>query len=65
MEVRCCQLSESTADCSSLSEDRLVEDADEIARLYRAGYGDDSIDEELDGWADEGAWPEGQKADFS
>ena len=46
-------------ECSSPTEDRLVEDADEIARLYRVGYGDGSIDGELDGWADEGAWPEG------
>ena len=35
---------------------RPVKDADEIARLYRAGYGDGSIQEELDGWAGEGAW---------
>lgn len=37
---------------------RPVKDADEIARLYRLGYGDDSIHEELDGWVEEGAWPE-------
>ena len=33
-------------------------DAEEIARLYRAGYGGGSIHEELDGWATEGTWPE-------
>ena len=34
-------------------------EADEIARRYRAGYQDTaSIDDELAGWSDEGAWPE-------
>lgn len=59
MEFYCCQRCESTGDCSSTSEVRLVKDADDIARLYRAGYGDGAIQKELDGWADEGVWPEG------
>ena len=40
-------------------------DAEEIDRRYRAGYGAGGaasdapgIDDELDGWAAEGAWPE-------
>ena len=40
-------------------------DAEEIDRRYRAGYRDGGaapdapgIDDELDGWAAEGAWPE-------
>ena len=34
-------------------------EADEIARRYRAGYRNaDALDHELDGWADEGAWPQ-------
>ena len=34
-------------------------EADEIARRYRAGYRDSAtLDNELDGWPDEGAWPE-------
>lgn len=40
-------------------------DAEEIDRRYRAGYGDGGaapdapgIDDELNGWAAEGAWPE-------
>ena len=33
-------------------------DAEEIARLYRMGYGGGAIQDELDGWAAEGAWPE-------
>ena len=59
MERCCCKLRESAVDCSSPSEDRLVKDADQIARLYQAGYGDGSIQKELDGWAGEVAWPEG------
>ncbi len=50
---------ELTVDCSSPSGDRLVTDGDEIARLYRMGYRDGSIHEELDGWPDEGVWPGG------
>lgn len=38
---------------------RPVKDADKITRLYRMAYGDGSIDEELQGWADEGVCPEG------
>ena len=35
------------------------QDAEEIARRYRAGYCDTSpLDDELEGWAAEGAWPE-------
>ena len=34
------------------------EEAEEIARRYRAGYGDGSMDDELRGWAGEGVWPE-------
>ena len=44
--------------CSNPTEDRLAEDADEIARLYRAGYGDGAINEELSGWAAAGVWRE-------
>ena len=34
-------------------------EADEIARRYRAGYRDAAaLDNELDGWPDEGAWPD-------
>ena len=34
-------------------------DAEEIARRYRAGYCDTSgLDDELEGWTAEGAWPE-------
>ena len=40
-------------------------DAEETDRRYRAGYGDGGavpdvpgIDDEFDGWAAEGAWPE-------
>lgn len=33
-------------------------DAEEIARRYQAGYrGTASLDDELAGWASEGAWP--------
>ena len=35
------------------------QDADDIARRYREGYGDASgLDDELEGWAAEGAWPD-------
>ena len=35
------------------------QDAEEIARRYRAGYCDTSaLDDELEGWTAEGAWPE-------
>ena len=35
------------------------QDAEDIARRYRAGYGDTSdLDDELEGWAAEGAWPD-------
>ncbi len=35
------------------------QDAEEIARRYRAGYCDtSSLDDEFEGWAAEGAWPE-------
>ena len=35
------------------------QDAEDIARRYRAGYGDTSdLDDEFDGWAAEGAWPD-------
>ena len=35
------------------------QDAEDIARRYRAGYRDaSSLDDELEGWAAEGAWPE-------
>ena len=35
------------------------QDAEEIARRYRAGYCDtSSLDDEFEGWAGEGAWPE-------
>ena len=34
------------------------QDAKEIARRYRAGYRDTTgLDDELEGWAAEGAWP--------
>ena len=34
-------------------------EADEIARRYRAGYQDAAtLDGDLDGWPDAGAWPE-------
>lgn len=34
-------------------------DAEDIAHRYRAGYGDAAgVDAELEGWTDEGAWPE-------
>ena len=34
-------------------------DAEEITRRYRAGYLDTAVlDEELEGWAAEGTWPE-------
>ena len=34
-------------------------DAEDIAHRYRTGYGDAAgVDAELEGWADEGAWPE-------
>ena len=34
-------------------------DAEDIARQYRAGYRDTSdLDDELAGWAAEGAWPD-------
>ena len=46
-------------ECSSPTEDRLAEGADDIAQLYRLGYSNGSITEELDGWAAEAAWPEG------
>ncbi len=53
---RRCELN---VECSSSTEDWLREGADYISRLYRVGYGDGSINEELDGWADEGDWLEG------
>ena len=35
------------------------QDAEVIARRYRAGYCDtSSLDDEFEGWAAEGAWPE-------
>jgi metal-responsive CopG/Arc/MetJ family transcriptional regulator len=35
------------------------QDAEDIARRYRAGYLDTSdLDDELEGWAGEGAWPD-------
>ena len=35
------------------------QDAEDIARRYRAGYRDTSdLDDELEGWAAEGAWPD-------
>ena len=35
------------------------QDAEEVARRYRAGYCDtSSLDDEFEGWAAEGAWPE-------
>ena len=34
-------------------------EADEIARRYRTGYRmTATLDDEFDGWSDEGAWPE-------
>jgi metal-responsive CopG/Arc/MetJ family transcriptional regulator len=30
----------------------------EIARQYREGYQGENIGEELEGWTDEGVWPE-------
>ena len=34
-------------------------EAEEVARRYRAGYRDTStLDDELEGWAAEGVWPE-------
>ena len=34
------------------------QDAEDIARRYRAGYLDTSdLDDELEGWAGEGTWP--------
>jgi len=34
-------------------------DAEDIARQYRAGYREPSgLDDEMEGWASEGAWPE-------
>ena len=34
-------------------------EADEIAQRYRAGYRNAAaIDDEIDGWPDEGAWPQ-------
>ena len=36
------------------------EDTEDIARRYRAGYCDTfPLDDELEGWAAEGTWPEG------
>ena len=35
------------------------QDAEDIARQYRAGYGDaPSLDDEFEGWAAEGVWPD-------
>ena len=35
------------------------QDAEDIARRYRAGYRDTSdLDDELEGWAAEGTWPD-------
>ena len=35
------------------------QDAEDIARRYRAGYLDTSdLDDELEGWGSEGAWPD-------
>lgn len=35
------------------------QEAEEIARRYRAGYRDMAdLDDELAGWSDEGTWPE-------
>ena len=37
------------------------QDAEDVARRYRAGYRDTSgLDDELEGWATEGAWPDDQ-----
>ena len=34
-------------------------DSDDVARRYRAGYRSaPSIDDELEGWADQAVWPE-------
>ena len=35
------------------------QDAEEIARRYRAGYCDNAaLDDEFEGWVAEGAWPQ-------
>ena len=35
------------------------QDAEDVAQRYREGYGDTSdLDDELEGWAAEGAWPD-------
>lgn len=35
------------------------QDAEEIARRYRAGYCDNTaLDDEFEGWVAEGAWPQ-------
>ena len=35
------------------------QDAEDIARQYQAGYRDTAdLDDELDGWAARGAWPD-------
>ena len=35
------------------------QEPEEIARRYQAGYRDlDTLHDEMDGWPDEGAWPE-------
>ena len=35
------------------------QDAEDVARRYRAGYLDTSdLDDELEGWGSEGAWPD-------
>ena len=37
----------------------LRKDAEDIARRYRAGYGQAAgLDAEFEGWADEGVWPQ-------
>ena len=33
-------------------------DADEVAERYRIGYGGAAPDDELQGWAGEGVWPD-------
>ena len=33
-------------------------DADEVAERYRTGYGGAAPDDELQGWAGEGVWPD-------
>lgn len=30
----------------------------EIAEAYRRGYGEHPVDEELEGWSEQGVWPE-------